>query len=97
MANWESKTVSEVISKISDNYYVLPVIQRRLVWDEDKMELLFDTLLKGNSFGGIMVLSIIPIILDYLWQRAFNAHVKTTMTRLQIMGKIQAKTTENVM
>lgn len=48
-------------------------------------------------FGGIMVLSIIPIILDYLWQRAFNAHIKTTMTRLQIMGKIQAKTTENVM
>ena len=56
MANWESKTVSDVITKISDNYYVLPVIQRRLVWDEEKMALLFDTLLKRNSFGGIMVL-----------------------------------------
>lgn len=56
MANWESKTVSEVVGKISDNYFVLPVIQRRLVWDEYKMELLFDTLLKGNSFGGIMLL-----------------------------------------
>ncbi len=56
MANWESKTVSELVTKITDGQYVLPVIQRRLVWTEDKMELLFDTLLKGNSFGGIMVL-----------------------------------------
>lgn len=56
MANWEPITVAEVLSKISDNVYVLPVIQRRLVWNEDKMELLFDTLLKGNSFGGIMVI-----------------------------------------
>ena len=51
MANWESKTVSEVITKIADSQYVLPVIQRRLVWTEGKMELLFDTLLKGTSFG----------------------------------------------
>jgi uncharacterized protein with ParB-like and HNH nuclease domain len=26
------------------------------VWDEEKMQLLFDTLLKGDSFGGIMVI-----------------------------------------
>ncbi len=56
MANWESKTVSDVVTKITDSQYVLPVIQRRLVWTEEKMELLFDTLMKGNSFGGIMVL-----------------------------------------
>ena len=56
MANWDPITVAEVLSKISDNIFVLPVIQRRLVWNEDKMELLFDTLLKGNSFGGIMVI-----------------------------------------
>ena len=48
-------------------------------------------------FGGIVVLSLIPIVLDYFWQRAFNAHIKTTMARLQIMGKIQAKTIENDM
>lgn len=56
MANWESKSVSEIINDISENVFVLPVIQRRLVWNEDKMELLFDTLLKGNSFGGIMTI-----------------------------------------
>ena len=56
MAQWETKAVADVVSQISDNQCVLPVIQRRLVWEEEKMELLFDTLLKGNSFGGIMVI-----------------------------------------
>ncbi len=56
MANWETITVADTITKIADNNFVLPVIQRRLVWDEEKMEMLFDTLLKGNSFGGIMVI-----------------------------------------
>jgi hypothetical protein len=54
MANWDAITVKAAITRIKDESLVLPVIQRRLVWDEDKMELLFDTLLRSNSFGGIM-------------------------------------------
>ena len=56
MANWESKKVTEIVQAIDEDLIVLPVIQRNLVWDEEKMELLFDSLLKGNSFGGIMAL-----------------------------------------
>lgn len=56
MAIWKSYRVSDIITEIEDEKLVLPVIQRRLVWDEEKMELLFDTLLKGDSFGGIMVI-----------------------------------------
>jgi len=56
MATWKSNRIVDIISEIEDNKFVLPVIQRRLVWDEEKMELLFDTLLKGDSFGGIMVI-----------------------------------------
>ncbi|MFZ1397719.1 MAG: DUF262 domain-containing protein, partial [Candidatus Promineifilaceae bacterium] len=56
MAQWETKSVKEIVQDIDDGIYLLPVIQRWLVWDEDKMSLLFDSLLKGNSFGGIMVL-----------------------------------------
>jgi hypothetical protein len=51
MANWTHLSVKNAITKIKDEEIVLPVIQRRLVWSEDKMELLFDSLLKGNSFG----------------------------------------------
>jgi uncharacterized protein with ParB-like and HNH nuclease domain len=56
MAIWKSYRIVEVIADIEDERFVLPVIQRRLVWDEEKMELLFDTLLKGDSFGVIMVI-----------------------------------------
>jgi len=56
MATWETKTVKEIVQSIEDDQIVLPVIQRNLVWDEKKFDLLFDTLLKGNSFGGIMAL-----------------------------------------
>jgi hypothetical protein len=54
MANWTHLSVKNAITKIKDEEIVLPVIQRRLVWSEEKMELLFDSLLKGNSFGSII-------------------------------------------
>lgn len=56
MATWKSYKISDVVNEIDEEKFVLPVIQRRLVWEEEKMELLFDTLLKGDSFGGIMVI-----------------------------------------
>ena len=56
MAIWKTYRISDIITEISDEKFVLPVIQRPLVWTEEKMELLFDTLLKGDSFGGVMVI-----------------------------------------
>jgi hypothetical protein len=56
MATWKTYHISEAVRDIHAGKFVLPVIQRYLVWDEGKMELLFDTLLKGDSFGGIMVI-----------------------------------------
>lgn len=56
MANWTTHRLADILSEIEEGRYVLPVIQRPLVWKEDKMELLFDTLLKGDSFGGIIVI-----------------------------------------
>lgn len=75
MANWDAKRISDVIELIIKEELVLPVVQRELVWDEEKIELLFDTLLKGDSFGGIMTIKDIrdneplfyyrPFIRDY--------------------------------
>lgn len=56
MAIWKTYRVADAVTEIADQKFVLPVIQRSLVWTEDKMELLFDTLLKGDSFGGVMVI-----------------------------------------
>ncbi len=56
MAGWKTQTVNEVVTKIRGKKFVLPVIQRRLKWDEDNMTKLFDTLLKEYSFGAVIVL-----------------------------------------
>jgi len=56
MANWEDWRIMDVIEKIQKKEIVLPVIQRELVWDEEKIVLLFDTVLRGDSFGAIMTL-----------------------------------------
>lgn len=39
---------------MKDGGIVLPVIQRRLVWDEEQMLKLFDSLFVQNSFGSII-------------------------------------------
>ncbi|GHS91896.1 hypothetical protein FACS1894203_3500 [Bacteroidia bacterium] len=56
MAIWKTYRIADAVTEIGDEKFVLPVIQRSLVWTEEKMELLFDTLLKGDSFGGIMAI-----------------------------------------
>jgi len=56
MAIWKTYRIADIVAEIADEKFVLPVIQRPLVWTEEKMELLFDTLLKGDSFGGVMVI-----------------------------------------
>jgi len=56
MSKWESKRLSDVVELIDKKKYVLPVIQRSLVWNEEKIEMLFDSLLRGFSFGAIMLL-----------------------------------------
>ena len=54
MAKWTNLSLKEVITEISSGRVVLPVIQRELVWEKEKITALFETALKGESFGGIM-------------------------------------------
>jgi len=56
LANWTSLKLVDCIDKIEKEELVLPVVQRDFVWQSEKIELLFDTLLKGDSFGGIMTI-----------------------------------------
>lgn len=55
MAIWKSYRIADIIREIQDKRFVIPSFQRPYVWGEDKINLLFDTVLKGDSFGGIMV------------------------------------------
>ena len=53
---WKMFRVDEIVNMIDAGECVLPVIQRDFVWGTEKIELLFDTLLKGQNFGGIMAI-----------------------------------------
>ncbi|MBL7969659.1 MAG: DUF262 domain-containing protein [Prolixibacteraceae bacterium] len=74
MAKWHTITLKEVIKDISTGRIVLPVIQRELVWSQSKIISLFETVLKGESFGGIMTV-IDPAKREPLFEfRKFISH-----------------------
>jgi len=54
MATWKNLSLKDVLKEIKTGRLVLPVIQRELVWEKEKITALFDTTLKAESFGGIM-------------------------------------------
>ena len=54
MAQWKTYTIKDIIVEIEYGNFVLPIIQRELVWDKDKIIALFETIMLQESFGGIM-------------------------------------------
>lgn len=54
MAHWQDFNINDVITNIEKKEIMLPVIQRRIEWDEEQMMLLFDSLFRQNSFGSII-------------------------------------------
>ena len=54
MAQWKTYTIKDIIGEIECGNFVLPIIQRELVWDKDKIIALFETIMLQESFGGIM-------------------------------------------
>lgn len=81
MAIWKTYRIADIINDIADEKFVLPVIQRPFVWSESKMELLFDTLLRGNSFGGIIVIEEEKDTIPLFNFRAFTNDGNSSISR----------------
>lgn len=50
---YEHKSIHEVVTEIEAGKFYLPALQRKFVWDEDRITLLFDSILRGypiNTF-----------------------------------------------
>lgn len=47
-------TLREAISNIDNKKYFLPAIQREFVWDDDQIERLFDSLMRGYPIGAFL-------------------------------------------
>ena len=53
-------TIKEAIDNIHNNRYLLPVIQREFVWPPYKIELLFDSLMRGYPIGSFLFWRVDP-------------------------------------
>ena len=51
---YKTETIKNVVMGISENKYLLPAIQRELVWDHEQIEKLFDSVLSGYPFGSML-------------------------------------------
>ena len=47
-------TIKDTIDNIRSRRYLLPSIQRELVWSTDRIERLFDSLLSGYPIGSFL-------------------------------------------
>lgn len=47
-------TIATVIEDIDNNRYLLPAIQREFVWDSNKIEWLFDSLMKNYPISAFL-------------------------------------------
>ncbi len=52
--SYQTETIKNIVQDISKNKYLLPAIQRELVWDYSQIEKLFDSILSGYPFGSLL-------------------------------------------
>ena len=50
-----AETIRSIINKIDTREWILPSIQRKFVWDTDRIENLFDSIMQGYPIGTLMV------------------------------------------
>lgn len=55
---YEDKTIAEAMQNIDSKKWVLPTIQRKFIWDKDRICNLFDSLLSGYPIGTLMLWKI---------------------------------------
>lgn len=51
---YSTETIKNVVYGIRDDKFLLPAIQRELVWDHEQIEKLFDSILSGYPFGSML-------------------------------------------
>lgn len=47
-------TIKKALEEIENKKYLLPAIQRKFVWESEKIEKLFDSLIKGYPIGSFL-------------------------------------------
>ena len=71
-------TIKNAIDEIVRRSYLLPAIQRKFVWGADKVEVLFDSIMRGYPINSFM-----------FWEIK-DDHIKTTSNFISFLQNIEA-------
>ena len=55
----QPQSIREIVKKIESNDWVLPNIQRKFVWDKERICMLFDSILQGYPIGTLMIWKVL--------------------------------------
>lgn len=95
----KSYTISDILEKIDSNSILLPSMQRKFVWQEEKIINLFDSIMKGYPFGDFIFWTINnkEKINEYQFYSFIKNYSYQTQTMNEKAGKIIKDKIEVVM
>lgn len=90
--SYESKSIEEIIKMIGNNDIYLPAIQRKLVWDHDKIEDLFDSIMRHYPIGTFLFWFVEKEkVNEYVFYRFLDGYHERNKWENQIAAKPQLK------
>lgn len=54
MARFQSVMIDEIVTGISKREYLIPAFQREYVWDTERVERLFDSIMRGYPISSML-------------------------------------------
>lgn len=87
--------IRKAITEIEERRWVIPAFQRELVWQPEKMELLFDSLMRDYTIGGMLLWSLEPESLGqfpfYHFVQHYHAHLRRSGDLSALKGRENIK------
>lgn len=89
---YESKTIKKIVEMIGNNDIYLPAIQRKLVWEHEKIEGLFDSIMRCYPIGTFLFWFVEKEKMkEYTFYRFLDGYHERDKWENEIAGKPQLK------
>ncbi len=90
MNKLDSITINEAMINIANNKYCLPIIQRGYVWEPKKIELLFDSIMRGYPIGTFLFWKLNDTILNNIQFYEFIKYGSESIQSADTKNKINS-------
>ncbi len=86
----QPQSIREIVKKIESNDWVLPNIQRKFVWDKERICMLFDSILQGYPIGTLMIWKVLGKTADqykfFTFLRDYQQRFRETCDECKLSG-----------